>query len=217
MNFFGVHDEKLFLFPRVDFEPAVALSIEDGLPANVDLGDYDGHRRLSEVLELADPASGVAELAGTAKCLQAERVHVIRLSDNEVGSRLLNAPTHKCLAESGDCIAAVNIEDALVSDDSVADPIGARLIAPFALDAAESFGTPWIRLTAHAVMTRAAGVTLAYPKTFNPAAANLAVDPYWWGQPYEASTADAEAFAAQVAETVSRIEFLRWTLTCTEH
>ena len=202
--------------PRVDFDPAVALSIEDGLPANVDLGDYSGPRRLSKVLELAAPASGVVELANAAKCLQAECVHVIRLSDDATGSRLLNAATHECLAESGDCIAAIDLDDSLVAADAGADPIVARLIALSALDAAESLGPPWIRLTAHEVMARAAGVTLACPDAFNPSGTELAVDPEWWGLPYEASTDDAEAFAAHVAKTVSRIEFLRWTLTCTE-
>ena len=201
--------------PAVEFDPSLALSIEDGMPKTIDLSDYRGPRRLAEVLEFAVPASRVAEMSAVAKCLHAEHIHVLRLGGGGGGSRLLNAGTHECLSETGDSIVAININDALVADDSGADPTITRLVALLAFDAAEELARPWARLAAHQVMQRAAGITLPLPQVFYPSEAALTVDPGWWGLPYSATTADAEAFARHVASVIGRFELLRWALCAT--
>lgn len=55
------------------------------------------------------------------------------------------------------------------------------------------------------------------PQVFYPSEAAITVDPGWWGLPYAASTADAEAFAQHVASVIGRIEMLRWALCATTH
>lgn len=201
--------------PAVEFDPGLALCIEDGIPTNVGTSGYSGPRRLAEVLELAAPASGVAELAAVAKCLHAEHVHVLRLSSGAGGSRLLNAGTHECLSETGASIAGINIDDALVEDDMGAGPTVARFVALLAFDAAQELARPWARLTAYLVMQREARLTLEMPQMFYPSEAILSVDARWWGLPYAASTEDAEAFALHVAGVIGRFEMLRWALCAT--
>lgn len=203
--------------PAVEFDPSLALCIEDGIPTNVDTSGYGGPRRLTEVLELAAPASGVAELVAVAKCLHAEHVHVLRLSGDAGGSRLLNAGTHECLSETGASIVGINIDDALVEEDTGEGPTVARLVALLAFDAAQELARPWARLAAHLVMQRAAGITLPMPKVFYPSEAAVAVNPHWWGLPYAASDEDAEAFARHVAGVIGRFEVLRWALCATSH
>lgn len=201
--------------PAVEFDPGLALCIEDGIPTNVDMSGYSGPRRLAEVLELAAPASGVAELAAVAKCLHAPHVHVLRLSGDAGGSRVLNAGTHECLSETGTSIVGINIDDALVEDDMGAGPTVARFVALLAFDAAQELARPWARLAAHLVMQRAAGITLPVPNVFYPSQAAVAVDPGWWGLPYAASNEDAEAFARHVAGVIGQFEMLRWALCAT--
>lgn len=203
--------------PAAEFDPSLALCFEDGMPANVEVGDYQGPRRLTEVLEFAAPAAEVAELSAAAKCLHVAHIHVLRLGGDAGGSRLLNAGTHECLCQTGDAVAAINVDDALVADDSGGDQVVSRLVALLAFDAAQELARPWARIAAHLVMQRAAGITLPIPQVFYPSEAATTVDPCWWGLPYAASTADAEAFAQHVASVIGRIEMLRWALCATTH
>ena len=61
--------------PLIESSPAMALHIEDGLPACVRMNDYEGPRGMSEILAKSAPASDIKELHAVAASLSCPAGH----------------------------------------------------------------------------------------------------------------------------------------------
>ena len=194
--------KSFFEIPLIKGDPATALLIEEGLPECVRMDDYDGMRSMTEVLSKSVPASEVLELREIAASLSLGHVRVLRVTSSASESRVFSPNVFQCLAEKAITLFAICNLDGLVAE--VPSAIAERFVLLATLDQT-SDEARWQQLAFYTAAIRQCGLNFKMPPWLVSREAVLIADPRtWWGFPVAASTRQAQAFAAYVAEHSGR-------------
>jgi hypothetical protein len=188
--------KSFFSLPVCHGDIAMALSIEDGLPDRVDVGDYDGPRGLAEVMKYSTKAREIQELADIARLLKVSAVDVIRSTPQGGGTWLYSSDEYKCLAEAGRWI--ISICPSVGAGFSREHGLVQRflwLAVQIRQDREEPFGI----ITAIKYYTRLINIPEFRPAYLRPTRDAFQQRPYMWGFYAPASTRQVLRLASLVA------------------
>lgn len=184
--------------PLIESSPAMALHIEDGLPACVRMNDYEGPRGMSEILAKSAPASDIKELHAVAASLSLGRVRVLRVTNSAGATHVLSPADFECLEKEGITIFCICDLDGAVAEHP--DEIADRFVW---LATLLHYGREprWQQLTFYKAAISRCGLEFKMPPWLRSEEAMLIADAQpWWGFSMAVSTRQATEFAQHVAD-----------------
>ena len=190
--------KSFYELPLIESGPAMALHIEDGLPACVKMDDYDGPRGMAEILAKSAPASDIKELRAVAERLSLGRIRVLRVTQSAGATHVLSPADFECLEEEGLAIFCIcDLDGAVVENpDEIADRfVWLATLFQYGYD------PRWQQLAFYKVAIRRCGLKFKMPPWLQSDEAMLIADAQpWWGFSTVASTRQTIEFAELIAD-----------------